>query len=79
MKAYTLRLDNDKAKVLRHLAVEEGRSIRDILEELIDQYIEARKETLEILSQPGLYESVIESSKAARRGKKGKKLDELDD
>ena len=79
MKAYTLRLDDDKAKVLRHLAIEEGRSIREILEELIDEYIDARRETLEILSKPGLYESIMESSKMARQGKSGKKLDELVD
>jgi hypothetical protein len=51
MKAYTLRLDENRAKILKHLSVEEERSIREILIEMLDIYIEAHKETLEILSK----------------------------
>ena len=58
MKAYTLRLDDERAKLLKHLSIEEGRSIKDILVNLIDIYIESRKETLEILSKKGWVESI---------------------
>ena len=73
-KAYTLRLDDKRMKALQHLAVEEGRSIRDILEDLLDGYFEAHRETLELLSRRGFLDSLLKSSKETRSGRKGTPL-----
>ncbi|MCI0445224.1 hypothetical protein L0152_18695 [bacterium] len=78
MKAYTLKLPEDKARALKHIAVEEDRTMREILEELIDQYIESHHETLQLLKIPGFYEKLIRSSENARKGARGKKLNEMD-
>jgi PHD/YefM family antitoxin component YafN of YafNO toxin-antitoxin module len=43
--------------------------MNDIIVELIDEYVERHKETLELLSIPGLHESLIESSKEFKEGK----------
>ncbi|MCI0616691.1 hypothetical protein L0244_27240 [bacterium] len=78
MKAYTLKLPEDKARALKHIAVEEDRTMREILEELIDQYIESHHETLQLLKIPDFYEKLIRSSEKARKGARGKKLNEMD-
>ena len=78
MKAYTLKLPEEKARALKHIAVEEDRTMREILEELIDLYIESHYETLELLKIPGFYKKLIDSSKEGRKGIRGKKLNELD-
>jgi len=78
MKKYTLRIENEKLQALKHIATEENRTIRDILIELITNYIEAHKETLELLNMPGFYEKLMKSSKKARSGMKGKTLEELE-
>jgi len=78
MKAYTLKLPEEKARALKHIAVEEDRTIREILEELIDQYIESHCETLEPLKIHGFYKKLIRSAGEARKGIRGKKLNELD-
>ncbi len=78
MKAYTLKLPEEKARALKHIAVEEDRSMREILEDLIDQYIDSHRETLELLRIPGFYKRLIRSAGAARKGIRGKRLNELD-
>lgn len=77
-KAYTLRLDEKRMKALQHLAIEENRSIRDILESLLDGYFEAHEETLELLARRGFLKSVLRSSRSARSGQRGVALDALD-
>ncbi len=76
--ATTLRLDEEKARLLRALAGYERRSINEILNELVDEYIERHKETLELLSIPGFLEECKEGLEEIQRGG-GKTLDELDD
>ena len=78
VKAYTLKLPDAKARALKHIAVEEDRTVKAILEELIDTYIEAHHETLNLLSIPGLYQKLRQSSQMAHKGVRGKKLDEMD-
>jgi predicted transcriptional regulator len=46
----------------------EKRDIKDILTELIDDYIERHGETLEILSRPDWVSAINEGLKAAERG-----------
>lgn len=78
MKKYTLRIEDEKLKALKHIATEENRSIRDILIELINIYIESYKETLELLKIPDFYERLLKSSTRAKKGIKGKSLEELE-
>ncbi|WP_164930893.1 hypothetical protein [Aquifex aeolicus] len=74
----TIRIDEEKARLLRALAGYEGRKINDILNELIDEYIKRHKETLELLSIPNFLEECQKGLEEIKRGG-GKKLDELDD
>ncbi len=77
-KMYTLRWPEEKLRALRHVALEEGRSVREILEKLVDGYLEAHRKTLELLQMPGFYERIMESSRKAHSGKKGKTLSEIE-
>jgi acyl-CoA-binding protein len=53
--------------------------MKEILDELIDEYIARHKETLDILSKPG-WVDIIEKGKAEiTQGIQGKSLDELED
>jgi len=76
--ATTIRIDEEKARLLRAIAGYEGRRINDILNELIDEYIQRHKETLELLSIPGFAEECKEGLEEIKNGG-GKTLDELDD
>ncbi len=51
--ATTLRLPEDKLKLIRAIAGYENRSLSDIFLELADEYIERSRETLELLNIPG--------------------------
>ncbi|RZD18644.1 MAG: hypothetical protein EVG15_04485 [Candidatus Acididesulfobacter diazotrophicus] len=74
----TLRLPEEKLKLIRAIAGYENRHLSDIFLELSDEYIERYKETLELLNIPGF---VIECRKGIEEIKKsgGKTLIELDD
>jgi PHD/YefM family antitoxin component YafN of YafNO toxin-antitoxin module len=52
--------------------------MKEILSDLIDEYIERHKETLELLSKPEWIEAIAQGKAEVARGKKGKSLDELD-
>jgi len=51
----------------------------DILSELIDEYIERHKETLELLSKPEWVEIIRKGKKEIEDKAKGKYLEELED
>ena len=74
----TIRIDEKKAKLLRVIAGYEGRKINEILNELIDEYIERHKETIELLSIKGFLEECKKGLEEIKKGG-GKRLDELDD
>jgi len=64
----TVKLDSGKRDVLKIIATVEKRDIKTILGELVDDYIERNKETLEILSRPDWVEAIEEGVAAADRG-----------
>jgi len=72
-----LRLDDSRAKFLKHISIEEGRNIREVLISLLDGYIEAHKETLEILSHAGWIESIKNAEKEVSVGKSLLSHDEI--
>ena len=69
MATATIRIPEDKKNILKAISSLENRKLSDVIAELIDEYIERHKETLELVSIPGLYEKLIESSKEFREGK----------
>ena len=79
MATATIRIPEQKRDILKIIASVEKREMKEILAELIDEYIERHKETLDILSKPE-WVDVIEKGKAeVAKGIKGKSLEELED
>lgn len=69
METATIRIPEAKKNLLKAAASLENRKMNDIVIELIDEYVESRKETLELLAIPGLYEKVQAASREIREGK----------
>lgn len=76
--ATTLRLPEDRLKLIRAIAGYENRTLVDIFTELTDEYIERHKETMELLRIPGFFEECKDGLQEIKTGG-GKKLIELDD
>jgi PHD/YefM family antitoxin component YafN of YafNO toxin-antitoxin module len=69
MATSTIRIPEDKKNMLKAISSLENKKMNDIIVELIDEYVERHKETIELLSIPGLYENLIKSSEEFRKGK----------
>ncbi len=69
MSTTTVRIPKDKRDTLKIIASVEKRDIKEILSELIDEYIERHKETLEIFSRPDWVASMKKRLKTAEKGK----------
>lgn len=69
METATIRIPEAKKNLLKALASLENRKMKDILVDLIDDYVERRKESLELLAIPGLADKVRASSLEFRKGK----------
>ncbi|MCJ7579126.1 MAG: hypothetical protein MUP98_01160 [Candidatus Aminicenantes bacterium] len=52
MATTTVRIPEEKRDLIKIVASIEKRDIKEILTELIDEYLERHRETLEILSRP---------------------------
>lgn len=76
--ATTLRLPEDRLKIIRAIAGYENRSLTDIFTELTDEYIARHKETLQLLAIPGFLEECKEGFEEIKAGG-GKVLSDLDD
>lgn len=79
MATATVRIPEDKRDILKVIASMEKKEMKDILSELIDEYIERHRETLELLSTPEWLESIRKGREEVSAGVKGKSLDELAD
>ena len=77
MKTVNVRIPEEKRDTLKIIASLEKRDMKDIISELVDQYIERHKETLEILSNPEWVEMIKKGKKEIDEGIKGKSLEEL--
>ncbi len=69
MNTATIRIPEDKKNILKAISTMENRKLNEVVVELIDEYIERHQETLELLSVPGLYENLMNSSKEFRKGR----------
>ncbi len=68
MSTTTVRIPEDKRDTLKIIASVEKRDIKEILSELIDEYIERHKETLDILSRPDWLTAINDGLNASERG-----------
>jgi len=75
--ATTLRLPEDRLKLIRAIAGYENRSLVDIFTELTDEYIKRHRETIELLGIPGFSEECRNGLEEIKAGG-GKNLIELD-
>ncbi|MCX6558903.1 MAG: hypothetical protein NTZ26_00180 [Candidatus Aminicenantes bacterium] len=78
MRTTTLRLPEQKLKLLKAIAGFEGSSMSKILEQMTDEYILRHRETMDLLSIPDFVRE-CQSGYEEIKGGGGKRLDELDD
>jgi hypothetical protein len=79
MSTATVRIPENKRDILKVIASVERREMKDILAELIDEYIERHKETLDLLSRQEWARAIQEGKAEVVKGVRGKSLDELAD
>ena len=79
MGSATIRIPEEKRDILKVIASLEKRNMKEIITDLIDEYIERRKETLEILSKPEWLEAIEQGKAEVAKGVKGKSLHDLED
>ena len=78
MGATTLRLPDEKLRLIRAIAGYENRPLSKIFEELVDEYVERHRETLELIGIPGFIEECRKGLEEIKnRG--GKDINELVD
>lgn len=79
MSTATVRIPEEKRDTLKIIASIEKKEIKEILSEIIDDYIERHKETLDLLSRPEWVEIIKKGKEEVAKGIKGKTLDKLED
>ena len=67
MNTATIRIPEEKKNILKAISSMENRKLNEVIVELIDEYIERHKESLDLLSIPGFYDELIDSSKKFKR------------
>ena len=79
MATATLRIPEEKRDILRIIAGIERTEMKEILSDLIDEYIERHQETLDLLSRPDWVEIITRGKQEVKSGGKGRSLAELAD
>ena len=79
MATATVRIPAEKRDILKIIAARERTEMKIILSELIDEYIEGHKETLDLLSRPEWVAAIEQGKKEVESGVPGKSPDELED
>lgn len=69
MNTATIRIPEEKRNILKAISSMENKKLNEIVVELIDEYVERHKETLELLSIPGLLEALMGSSEEFKDGR----------
>src|SRR5574341_620837 len=70
MRTVNVRIPEEKRDTLKIISTIEKRDMKEILSELVDEYIERNKETLEILSNPRWVEMIKKGKKEVEKKKK---------
>ncbi len=78
MSTATVRIPEHKGDILKIIASLEKREMKEILSDLIDEYIDRHRETLDLLSKPEWVELIHKGRDEVLQGVKGKLLDELE-
>ena len=68
MNTATIRIPEEKKNMLKAISSLENKKMNEIIVDMIDEYVERHKETLELLSIPGLYKKLMKSSEEFRKG-----------
>lgn len=79
MSTATVRIPEEKRDLLKIIAGIEKTEMKEILSDLIDEYIERHRETLDLLSRPEWVEEITRGKQEVSEGVRGKRLDELAD
>ncbi len=79
MATATIRIPAEKRDVLKIIAGIERTEMKEILSDLIDEYIERHQETLDLLSKPEWVDIITRGKQEVSNKTKGKSLDELAD
>jgi len=79
MATATVRIPAEKRDILRIIAGIERTEMKEILSDLIDEYIERHKETLDLLSRPEWVEIITRGKQEVDSDIEGKSLEELAD
>ena len=79
MPTATVRIPAEKRDILRIIAGIEKTEMKEILSELIDEYIERHRETLDLLSRPEWVDIITLGKEEVTRGTRGRTLGELAD
>ena len=79
MATATVRIPAEKRDILRIIAGIEKTEMKEILSDLIDEYIERHRETLDLLSRPEWVDVIARGKEEVGKGVRGKTLDELAD
>ena len=79
MASVNVRIPEELRDTLKIIATVEKRDMKDILSDLVTEYIERHKEALSILSNPKWVEMIRKGKEEIKQGVKGKSLDELED
>jgi predicted CopG family antitoxin len=69
MDTATIRIPEEKKNLLKAIAGLENRKMNDIIVDLIDEYIDRRRESLDLLAVPGLLDEVLAASREFRERK----------
>ncbi len=78
MGATTLRLPDEKLRLIRAIAGYENRPLSKIFEELLDEYIDRHRESLELIAVPGFVEECKKGLEEIKKGD-GKDINEMVD
>ena len=79
METATVRIPKEKRDILKIISSLERKDLQVILTELIDDYIDRHRETLDLLSKPEWVDSIMKGKNEVREGIRGKALDQLED
>ncbi len=79
MATATVRIPAEKRDILRIIAGIERTEMKEILSDLIDEYIDRHRETLDLLSKPEWVEIITRGKREVASGVEGSGLDELAD
>lgn len=69
MNTATIRIPEDKKNLLKAISSLENKKMNEIIVDLIDEYVERHKESMELLAVPGLYDQIRRASKEFKEKK----------